>query len=242
MNEEGGPVSCSGSEECCIIFFVKLPEPGTVKSRLVPHVSKDLAAELYRNFVLDHLSTLDLLPIPVLIFFSPPGARREFAEWLGTERSYSPQREGDLGHRMKGAFSAAFSLGFEKVVLMGSDLPDLPSTIIEDAVDSLDSHDTVLGPTTDGGYYLIGFRSKTFYPSVFEGVPWSTSEVFNETMAILQSSHLEIHVLREWCDVDTIEDLVGLYHRNMKSGFRNSRTMDLLVKLPLRSYRTKTGK
>ena len=115
------------------------------------------------------------------IFLSPQEKETEIKKLFGNDHEYRPQRGTDLGARMKNAFTDCFSEGFKSVVLIGSDFPDLPLKIIEDAFAALDSSsDAVIGPAADGGYYLIGFRYDTFLPAIFEGLIWSTPLVLRK--------------------------------------------------------------
>ena len=113
----------------------------------------------------------------------------------------------DLGERMKNAFMEAFDSGFKRVVLIGSDIPGLTLEFIEEAFTSLKEKDVVIGPSFDGGYYLVGFRDKKFSPQVFKGIPWSTERVFEETMKILEREGLTVHALKPLRDIDKIDDL-----------------------------------
>jgi len=104
----------------------------------------------------------------------------------------------------------AFAIGFKRVVLIGSDIPDLSLEFIEEAFHSLQEKDAVIGPSLDGGYYLIGFKDKSFSPQVFKGIPWSTERVFDETMKIFKQGSLAVHTLQPLRDIDTIGDLQNL--------------------------------
>ena len=108
---------------------------------------------------------------------------------------------------MKRAFVQAFSDSVEKALLIGSDIPDLSISLIDEAFNALDTSDAVIGPAHDGGYYLIGFNKATLLPDIFDGILWSTGSVFHQTMKILQESRLRVHVLTELRDVDTFDDL-----------------------------------
>ncbi len=101
----------------------------------------------------------------------------------------------------------AYTMGFKRVVLIGSDIPDLPLEFIEEAFTSLNEKDAVIGPSLDGGYYLIGFKDKTFSSQVFKGISWSTERVFEQTTKILEREGLTVHFLKPLRDIDTIEDL-----------------------------------
>jgi glycosyltransferase A (GT-A) superfamily protein (DUF2064 family) len=119
-------------------------------------------------------------------------------------------------------------MGSSRAVLIGSDIPDLPESILSEAFRSLDDHDAVLGPARDGGYYLIGFRRDTFVPDVFRGIEWSTDRVFAETRRKLEQATRSVYLLPEWSDVDTPEDLRDLKERNEGTAFAKSRTMKYL--------------
>ena len=139
--------------------------------------------------------------------YSPESLLSDLKDWLGNHYLYMPQRGENLGERMKNGFVEAFSMNFKRVVLIGSDIPDLSLDFIEEAFTSLREKDVVIGPSFDGGYYLIGFTTKTFSPKVFEGIPWSTEKVFEETMKFLEKERLTVHTLQLLRDIDTIEDL-----------------------------------
>ncbi len=222
--------------DALILFFVKYPEPGGVKTRLAEVIGSEEAAELYRNFVLDLLAKLRSLKLPFRICFYPQQRRGSLTEWLGNEYEYSHQRGGDLGERMAAAFQDAFSEGHRRVVLMGSDFPDLPQSIIEASLSALNTHDSVIGPAVDGGYYLIGFRNETFCREVFEGMDWGTESVSRRTLSILKDHQRGVYVLPGWNDTDTMEDLEQLIKRSEDTGFSASNTMEFLSKLENNSW------
>ena len=214
----------------CLIVFVKYPQPGQVKSRLANDFDSDFAALLYKAFVLDILECAMKGNWQLRIFFYPPEKETEIKKMFGNDHEYRPQRGADLGARMKNAFDDCFSEGFKSVVLIGSDFPDLPLKIIEDAFAALDSpRDAVIGPAADGGYYLIGFRYDKFLPAIFEGLIWSTASVFPETLKILQTCGYQTEIIQEWQDVDTRDDLINLMERNKSTAFAHSQTMKYLA-------------
>jgi rSAM/selenodomain-associated transferase 1 len=137
----------------------------------------------------------------------------------------------ELGDRMKNAFQWAFSRGHSRVILIGSDLPDLPAEIINDAFASLNNHDAAIGPALDGGYYLIGFRNDAFSPRIFDDIPWSTSAVFARTIEILREEGRDVRQLRFWKDIDTPEDIIYFIERNRGNLFMKSKTMTCLMRL-----------
>ena len=217
----------SMSEGSSVVLFVRSPERGRVKSRLAAAIGGKMAREIYKGFVLDILETLNGGRYPFRIFFYPGNSEERMVKWLGKNFVYVPQRGSGIGKRMENAFAESFSMGAQKVVLIGSDIPDLPNSIIHRAFLSLGKSDAVLGPASDGGYYLIGFKKTSFLPDVFHGIPWSTPFVYRETMGVFRRSKYRVHILRQWNDVDTLDDLRALVTRNQDTDFRASRSMSL---------------
>ena len=217
------------ADQPLIILFVKVPARSQVKTRLAAALGEEAALELYQRFVQDILDTLEQTGIPVMICYYPPDNRNAVAGWLGPEQKYLPQEGRDVGERMENAFRQAFNRGFSRVVLIGSDIPDLPAPLIKEALAALHMHDAVIGPARDGGYYLIGFRNDTFFPGVFSGIAWSTGTVFRSTMQAFGKAGQRVHELPLWQDVDTIEDLKDLAARSRRSAFSSSRTMSFLA-------------
>jgi rSAM/selenodomain-associated transferase 1 len=216
------------SDKPLILLFVKAPLRGQVKSRLAAVLGKDAALELYGNFVLDILASIEKSGIPCRICYYPPDSGETVKNWLGGHLMYMPQEGNDIGERMERAFRQAFSEGTSRAVLIGSDIPDLPPALLQDAVGGLDQTGAVIGPSKDGGYYLIGFRKDTFFPNIFHGPEWSTDTVFADTVAIFEREHQQFSLLPPWRDMDTIEDLKDLMSRNRNSDFSDSRTIRCL--------------
>jgi hypothetical protein len=208
-----------------ILFFVKAPLPGRVKSRLAASLGEEDALRLYRAFVEDMLETIDGSGLPARVFVHPPDAISAVPAWLGRHRRYHPQDGADLGARMANGFRGIFAQGCSRAVLIGSDLPDLPSCLLHEALDALDRNDAVIGPARDGGYYLIGFRRETFLPAVFHGIRWSGDDVFVRTAEHLRNNGISTHILPRWRDVDTVDDLRDLARRTEGTAFAGSRTM-----------------
>jgi rSAM/selenodomain-associated transferase 1 len=216
------------NDKYCLLVFVKYPDKGKVKSRLSKEFGEDTVLLLYEAFVLDVLETVNKGKYRFKICFHPPSAQEKIVSWLGKSYVYMPQDGSDLGVKMKNAFASTFSEGFEKVMLIGSDIPDLPKEIIDEAFAS--EGEAVIGPATDGGYYLIGFSRDTFSPRIFEGMQWSTESVFERTMEIFRKHSVKVHILPQWRDVDTPEDLRAFYERNRNTAVMHSRTMTFITK------------
>jgi rSAM/selenodomain-associated transferase 1 len=212
----------------CAVLLVKYPEKGKVKARLLQKLEGDSVVELYRNFVLDMISMLDTSGIPYIVGYRPKRALKRFETWLGVGRTYLPQRGRGMGQMLQNIFIDTYSIGFRSVMVMASDCPDLPEKILQEASVALESHSAVIGPSPDGGYYLIGFTQEAFSPKTFESVTWSTEKVFKETITKLKDQGQSIHILPEWSDVDTLADLKDLFKRNQDSTFNSSKTMRML--------------
>ena len=211
----------------CIVVFVKCPEKGKVKSRLSSQLDGELVVTLYESFVVDLLATLEKTGIPYRIAFSPAEGEREIVRRFGC-RNVIPQIGADLGERMKNAFDGCFAEGFDEVVLVGSDVPDLPGQVFAESFAVLEIGGAVIVPTLDGGYCLIGFRRDSFVPGIFEGIAWSTERVCADTLERLERAGIGVCKLPQWRDVDTPEDLRDLFLRHLTSPFARSRTMACL--------------
>jgi uncharacterized protein len=215
-------------ENHCIVIFVRYPEMGAVKSRLAPVLDERLIVALYESFVVDLLATLEKSGHPFRIVYTPADRREEISCRFGRRDGFA-QTGADLGERMKNCFQRCFADGFSSVVIIGSDIPDLPPEIFAESFAAMESRGAVIGPAADGGYYLIGFREETFVPGVFEGIAWSTEGVFAETLERLVRAGVGVQRLPCRRDVDTLEDLQDLVHRNRNTPFARSRTMACLA-------------
>lgn len=212
----------------CVLFFVKVPEEGRVKTRLAAAIGHDRATELYGRFVEDTMAMLDRIDVDVQCCCQPAGAGVTLRNWLGHHRSYAPQEGDDLGQRMRNAFRAAFKGGVRQAIAIGSDVPDLAAERVEQAFQDIQANDVVIGPSSDGGYCLLGFDAACFVPDVFEGTSWGTDHVFDQTMSVLKRHGLRVRVLPVWHDVDTRSDLDALIERNKDTTFQNSKTFNLI--------------
>jgi rSAM/selenodomain-associated transferase 1 len=190
-----------------LLFFIKDPRKGRVKTRLASAIGDKMAVKLYRRFLLEMLFTLNKGTFLFYLCYSPENSLDNLKDWLGDHYLYMSQGGENLGEKMKNSFVEAFSMSFKRVVLIGSDIPDLPLEFIEEAFTSLREKDAVIGPSFDGGYYLIGFKDQTFSPRVFDGIHWSTGSVFEETLKVLKQEGLTLHTLQPLRDIDTVEDL-----------------------------------
>jgi uncharacterized protein len=185
-------------------IFAKEPRPGHVKTRLAASVSDEWAGAVADAFLLDSLDRLSNVEARRVLCYSPVDARAFFEFCSAGRFLATPQAEGDLGARMAAFFAQQFKEGADRVVLVGSDSPTVPVGFIEQAFEMLLAADIVLGPATDGGYYLIG--SAGAVPQVFEGISWGTRKVLRETMEMIGRLGHRVSLLPPWYDVDDLED------------------------------------
>ncbi len=223
----------SPSETSAIVVFAKAPIAGNVKTRLSSVLTLVDAAELYSCFLDDALSQYQQIA-PIRLYV--PATDKAYFEGRQMANQIYEQKGPDLGDRLSAATVGTFIDGFEKVVVVGSDHPTLPSSFIERAFSELDKPDKlVIGPSADGGYYLIG--QNNFYPQIFEDITYSTSEVFSDTLErVDQLQDVALSILPEWYDVDdepSLRQLIrDLDDRNCE--FFPTRTFEMIG-----SFRTK---
>lgn len=188
----------------CAILFAKAPQPGKVKTRLLDCCTPEEAAALYRGFLLDSAGLLRASGAALkVVACEPPAGQEELADLLGGEDLvFVPQPQTELGGRLAQLFGWAFDQGMERVLALGSDSPSLPATCIDEALALLAEREVVIGPSIDGGYYLIGLRQRT--AALFTGIAWSTGQVLAQTLERLGSRSLGL--LSLWYDVDTPQD------------------------------------
>ncbi len=174
--------------------------------------------KIYKSFVQDVIETVKKHTDHIRISYYPMGTGDEVRKWLGDGFHYMPQQGKHLGDRMRNAFTRVFSDGFCRVVLLGTDIPDLPGSIIDEAFSKLSCHPSVIGPARDGGYYLIGFQQAFFPPQAFDNIPWGTQHVLNETLSVFKRAKQDIHILPSWQDTDDYSDLLALHKRIINEG------------------------
>jgi uncharacterized protein len=189
------------TSENLLIIFVKNILLGKVKTRLAKSIGDTGAFEVYRKLVeITEKETSQLENCDIHIYFSDQIID---SKWTGKEKFV--QDGSDLGERMKNAFTNAFNQGYHRVVGVGSDLPDLKAAVITKGFDALKKKDTVFGPATDGGYYLLGMYK--MIDCIFENKDWSTDYLLKQTLVDLDSNQLSYSLLDILNDIDNLEDL-----------------------------------
>lgn len=208
-------------------LFVKYPRPGAVKTRIgASHLGHGFAATLYSAIARDMAARLCTLApqwgVDVQVCYAPQGSENEHEayavrDWLGVACPVVVQCGDDLGARMAHALAEGHRAGYARALILGSDVPDVPSGAIADAVTTLrNGADAVLGPCPDGGYWLVGLNTPDTIPpdlpnGLFGGVAWSTPQVLAQTLARFGALGIRTAIGTPWRDVDEASDLPGLY-------------------------------
>lgn len=189
-----------------LLLFLKWPEPGLAKTRLIPALGAETAAAVYRLLAEAEVAATrpDAREYDRLFCFSPADAEARIRAWFPGEGVW-PQPEGDLGQRMAKAFEAGFRTGARRVALVGTDIPWVTRDLVARSFEALASADLVLGPTHDGGYYLVAMARPL--PELFAGMEWSTTGVLAATRGRAEALGLETHLAPPLTDIDTLDDL-----------------------------------
>lgn len=184
-----------------LIIFIKNPEIGKVKTRLAKSIGNESALEVYK-FLLHHTMEITKdLKVDKYLFYSENIYRDDI--WDSEIFRKKLQKGNDLGEKMNNAFNEVFEIGYQMAVIVGSDIFDLDTADLETAFDTLENHQTIIGPAADGGYYLLGLKQPN--PKIFQNKTWSTSSVLEETLMDLKGT--DYIVLDERNDIDTFEDI-----------------------------------
>jgi uncharacterized protein len=216
-----------------LAIMAKAPVAGAVKTRLVPPLTPEQAAELYRALLLDQFEHLKTFAgAERYVVYAPADAEPILRSLGGADYRYLAQGDGDLGVRMEQTFADLARLGHRNLVLIGSDLPALPRAILDVAFNQLAGakRRVVLGPSRDGGYYLVGMNQPT--PEIFDNMRWSHDRVLADTTARLDGLGVPYGMLPTWFDLDVAEDFQRLRTLpNSASRAGLNRTLACLEKL-----------
>lgn len=211
------------------MIFGKVPAAGRVKTRLTPALGEAGAAELYQAFLDDVVRRTGMAGVERELWVPVrAGAEERLAGRYGSLR-LRWQAAGDLGEKLRSAFSDAFEEGIDRAVVVGSDHPTLPPGRVSSAFRLLESRPAVLGPSRDGGYYAVGIRRDAWPDAavLFREVPWSTPRVLEATRSRARGAGLELGELEPWYDVDDPDDLERL-HRDVDPGSATARALERL--------------
>lgn len=189
-----------------LIIFIKNLEKGRVKTRLAATLGDDRALDVYKKLTGLTRSVALSSDADKQVWYSRFIPDKD--EWNEADFEKKLQQGKNLGARMKDAFTRAFQNGYKKAVIIGSDCAELTPRLLNEAYFELDSHDVVIGPSKDGGYYLLGMNA--LYGSLFEDIPWSTPQVLPSTIEVTKKLRLNIHLLPVRNDVDNEEDWLAV--------------------------------
>ncbi len=190
--------------------MAKYPTVGNVKTRLGESLGHEETTNLYLCFLKDIIEKVNRLSVPFFIYFTPNNKKRDFELLLGNNLTYVPQIGDDLGQILYYGFRASLKMGYISAIALASDVPDLPESILDEAVLKLKTFDSVIGPSIDGGYYLIGLQKNAVRKNLFQGITWSTEKVYADTMKKIEEEKISCYPLTPWGDVDVIDDLERL--------------------------------
>lgn len=210
--------------------MTKYPVVGDVKTRLGKKIGQREAADLYKCFLLDIVEKVKALDTPFFIYYTPLGKEADFKTLLGKDFEFLPQTGSNLGERLYNGFKKSAERGYSSALALASDIPDLPLSILKDAVYKLETNEAILGPSPDGGYYLIGLQAQVVSTQLFQDINWSTETVYDETVEIIHKLNLTYSPLEKWDDVDEVSDLTRLAE-SIDPDFRNTRTWRFLKTL-----------
>ena len=194
-----------------VMIMAKAPYPGQVKTRLCPPLTPWQAAALCRAFLCDKIAQVRMLTSATPAIAYTPASGRDFFAEVAPDFTLIAQQGTGLGERLIHSLEYFLNLGCTGVMAIDSDTPTLPTQFLQQAIALLTTPDVdvVLGPSDDGGYYLIGIR--TMHRGLFTDMPWSTSAVLSETVRRTEALGLRVAWLPAWFDVDTPADLARLH-------------------------------
>lgn len=181
-----------------LVLFTRYPVAGECKTRLIPAVGADGAAAIHRHLTEHVFGLLTKMDCPVTLAYTG-ATETAFVRWLGTDATFTAQAQGDLTQRLMAFADSA------PVIFFGSDTPSLSAEHVSAAIAGLHTHELVIGPALDGGYYLIGMREPL--PQLLENIPWSTDQVLPETLRRAQQMGIDPLLLEPLSDCDVPADL-----------------------------------
>lgn len=199
-----------------LILFTRFPEPGTTKTRLIPKLGSQGAADLQRTMtelMIKRARQLRNHQQTDIFVYYEGGTALQMEQWLGKDLHFKQQQGDDIGQRMYTAFMDGYNDGMEQLVLIGCDIPSIDNAILTTAFNSLTRRTVAIGPSRDGGYYLIGIHQQALpqlLPALFTDITWSTSRVYKQTIAALQEQQIIVTPLPLLHDIDRPEDLATL--------------------------------
>ena len=202
-----------------LILFTRVPIPGMTKTRLMPFLTGEECAMLHSCFVKDIYEKAKQVDADIYVFFTPKERKELLTSLFDSEVICLPQYGNDLGERMKNAIGITLRMGYEKVVLIGTDIPQIHPETLKNAFDNLEDKEIVIHPTFDGGYYLIGMKKE--YDSIWQIERYGTNTVIYDTLQHMRNERLSTAVGQMYYDVDDKDDLLHLYDDIKKGAICN---------------------
>lgn len=188
-----------------LVVLARAPEPGRVKTRLAREIGEAAALEAYRELGTAVMSAVgELRDCEVVVAYTPADGEGLVRGWMGSAPKYEPQPEGDLGARMLSVIAGRCAAGAQRVLVIGTDCPEVDPALLGTAFARLGRADAVFGPAADGGYYLVGMKCPI--PGLFREIPWSTPATLSATLARAAAAGVSVALLEERRDVDTAGD------------------------------------
>lgn len=195
-----------------LIIFSKIPIPGTVKTRLIGTITDEDAAEFARSMLLDLFDKFRNSEFKVFYSYSPVGKLSQIIESIPGSFEVFPQRGDSMGAKMYASMEYVFKGGYEKVVLVGSDIPQLSENMVLEAFKSLETSDVTISPTYDGGYYLIGAGDiKTMKKVLLSDIRWSTKSVYDTTLEVIYAENFSVQEGIVLSDIDIADDINNIH-------------------------------
>jgi rSAM/selenodomain-associated transferase 1 len=189
-------------------IFAKEPRAGQVISRLAAATSPEFAARVADAFLRDTVARLAHIEARRFLVYSPKEGKEYFSAVVSDHYQLIPQEDGDLGRRLERFIKGQLQAGTQSIVVVGADSPTLPPEFVDQAFFQLQDADVVLGPATDGGYYLLGCRGQS--PPILDNISWGSERVLWESIRRMKDSSLRLALLPPWYDVDSVADLWAL--------------------------------
>lgn len=194
-----------------LIIFARNPVRGKVKTRLAATMGDDKALSIYQSLLEHTVQITQRLTCDRYVFYADGISQNDV--WSDDLYLKKNQEGNDLGQRMLHAFDTLFQQGYQKIIIIGTDCFELSSSILSDAFTVLDENEVVIGPSVDGGYYLLGMRQ--FFPFLFEEKAWSTDSVYSSTVQQLEIQNISYDLLPVLNDIDTEDDWKQHLHQQL---------------------------
>jgi uncharacterized protein len=194
-----------------LIFMTRVPIPGKTKTRLEPFLTPEQCAALHTAFIKDIYYTLKAVNADIIGSYTPEKHKATLQSILGEKVELTPQIQGGLGERMYQSISDCFAQGYDRCILIGSDIPTISAEVINGAFASLENKDIVIGPTEDGGYYLIGMKKP--FKEVFDNKFYGVKTVYRAALESINNAGLSYSEVQRCYDIDVFEDLLLMLER-----------------------------